>query len=116
MRPRPANVGLAGSILFALFLIGWGLSFIWGPLADRFRPDQGAGRHDLHVCHLHRPVGDLAQRLGAGAFRLIAGIGIGGEWALAGTYVAEAGRRIAARWARAICRPATTSASFWLPR
>src|SRR5258705_264451 len=32
----PANVGLAGSILFALFLVGWGLSFIWGPLADRF--------------------------------------------------------------------------------
>jgi MFS family permease len=30
------NVGLAGSILFALFLVGWGLSFIWGPLADRF--------------------------------------------------------------------------------
>src|SRR5271154_1719997 len=32
----PANVALAGSILFAVFLIGWGLSFIWGPLADRF--------------------------------------------------------------------------------
>src|SRR6202142_104275 len=32
----PENVGLAGSILFALFLVGWGLSFIWGPLADRF--------------------------------------------------------------------------------
>jgi hypothetical protein len=26
-----SNVGLAGSILFALFLVGWGLSFIWGP-------------------------------------------------------------------------------------
>jgi hypothetical protein len=25
-----ANVGLAGSLLFALFLVGWGLSFIWG--------------------------------------------------------------------------------------
>src|SRR5690242_18521541 len=32
----PANVGLAGSILFALFLIGWGISFIWGPIADRY--------------------------------------------------------------------------------
>src|SRR3989449_3511820 len=30
------NVGLAGSILFALFLLGWGLSFILGPPADRF--------------------------------------------------------------------------------
>ncbi|SCC94233.1 hypothetical protein THIX_60291 [Thiomonas sp. X19] len=32
----PGNIGLAGSILFALFLVGWGLSFIWGPIADRF--------------------------------------------------------------------------------
>src|SRR5271169_6460917 len=32
----PGNVGLAGSILFALFLVGWGLSFLWGPVADRF--------------------------------------------------------------------------------
>src|SRR5271166_1716590 len=31
-----ANVGLAGSILFAMFLVGWGLSFIWGPIADRY--------------------------------------------------------------------------------
>ena len=31
-----AHVGLYGSILFALFLIGWGLSAIWGPIADRF--------------------------------------------------------------------------------
>src|SRR6185437_2553888 len=27
----PAMIGLVGSILFALFLVGWGLSFIWGP-------------------------------------------------------------------------------------
>jgi MFS family permease len=32
----PANVGLAGSVLFALFLVGWGLSFMWGPIAERF--------------------------------------------------------------------------------
>jgi len=38
-----ANIGLAGSILFALFLVGWGLSFIWGPLADRF---DGPGEAD----------------------------------------------------------------------
>jgi MFS family permease len=36
MANTPENVGLAGSILFALFLVGWGLSFIWAPLADRF--------------------------------------------------------------------------------
>src|SRR5712692_9124828 len=32
----PANIGYYGSVLFALFLIGWGLSMAWGPLADRF--------------------------------------------------------------------------------
>ena len=36
MEATPANVGLFGSIMFALFLVGWGLSFIWGPIADRF--------------------------------------------------------------------------------
>src|SRR5947207_5003797 len=31
-----ANVGYYGGLLFALFLIGWGLSMLWGPIADRF--------------------------------------------------------------------------------
>ncbi len=31
-----ANIGYYGSLLFALFLVGWGFSFVWGPLADRF--------------------------------------------------------------------------------
>jgi MFS family permease len=31
-----ANLGLYGGLLFALFLIGWGLSLVWGPIADRF--------------------------------------------------------------------------------
>ena len=35
----PQNVGFAGSLLFGLFLFGWGCWFIWGPLAARF------GRH-----------------------------------------------------------------------
>src|SRR5579859_7079317 len=32
----PGNVGFYGSMLFAVFLIGWGLSMAWGPIADRF--------------------------------------------------------------------------------
>src|ERR1700722_5415927 len=35
-KATPANVGFAGSTLFALFLVGWGMSLIWGPIADRF--------------------------------------------------------------------------------
>src|SRR3954464_5905535 len=32
----PANVGFAGSVLFAVFLAGWGCAFLWGPIADKF--------------------------------------------------------------------------------
>ena len=86
----PGNVGLAGSILFALFLVGWGLSFIWGPLADRFgRTPVLAGT--IIVYSVFTGVAALSQTVWQLAlFRLLAGIGIGGEWALAGTYVAEA--------------------------
>src|SRR5688572_32354480 len=29
------NVGYYGSILQAMFLLGWGLSMVWGPISDR---------------------------------------------------------------------------------
>ena len=84
-----ANVGYYGSVLFALFLIGWGVSFLWGPLADRF------GRVRTLVltilCYsLFTFTGALATNIWQlAAFRLLAGIGIGGEWTLGGTFVAE---------------------------
>src|SRR5690242_14734999 len=31
-----ANVGYYGGLLFALFLVGWGLSLVWGPIADKY--------------------------------------------------------------------------------
>jgi hypothetical protein len=36
LKATPAAVGYAGSVLFALFLVGWGLSLIWGPIADKY--------------------------------------------------------------------------------
>jgi MFS family permease len=36
MARTPETIGFVGSVLFALFLVGWGLSFLWGPVADRF--------------------------------------------------------------------------------
>ena len=86
----PGNVGLAGSILFALFLAGWGLSFIWGPLADRFgRTKVLAGT--IFTFSVFTGLAATAQTVWAlGMYRFVAGAGIGGEWALAGTYVAEA--------------------------
>ena len=86
----PADVAFAGSILFALFLVGWGLSFIWGPLADRF----GRARClavTILIFSVFTGAAAFAQNVWElGLFRFLAGIGIGGEWAMAGTYVAEA--------------------------
>ena len=31
----PGTVGYYGSILLAMFLLGWGLSMVWGPISDR---------------------------------------------------------------------------------
>src|SRR5262249_34495280 len=84
-----ANIGYYGGLLFALFLVGWGLSFLLGPLADRF------GR--VRILMLTILCYSLFTFLGAFAtkvwqlalFRLLAGIGIGGEWSMGGTFVAE---------------------------
>ena len=35
-RRLTGNFGYYGSILLALFLLGWGLSMVWGPIGDRF--------------------------------------------------------------------------------
>jgi len=85
----PGNIGLAGSIMFALFLVGWGLSFIWGPLADRFgRTKVLAGT--IFMFAIFTGLAATSHNIWElGIYRFIAGIGIGGEWALAGTYVAE---------------------------
>jgi MFS family permease len=86
----PGNIGLAGSILFALFLIGWGLSFMWGPIADRFGRTRVLAA-TIFVYAVFTGAAALSQNVWELAiFRLLAGIGIGGEWSLAGTYVAEA--------------------------
>jgi MFS family permease len=84
-----SQVGYYGGLLFALFLIGWGMSLVWGPIGDRFGRVRTltltilcysaftfAGAFATSVWHL-------------AVFRLLAGIGIGGEWTLGGTFVAE---------------------------
>lgn len=89
-KASPANVGFAGSVLFALFLVGWGLSLVWGPLADRFGRSRVLAA-TIFVYAIFTGAAALSQTVWQlGLFRLLAGIGIGGEWALAGTYVAEA--------------------------
>jgi MFS family permease len=86
----PGNVGYYGSVLFALFLVGWGVSMAWGPIADHF------GRvRTLALTILCYSAFTFAAALATNLwqlalFRFLAGIGIGGEWAIGGTFVAEA--------------------------
>jgi MFS family permease len=86
----PASVAFAGSVLFAVFLAGWGTSLLWGPIADRW----GRTRTLAAAVACYAVFTAAAALAGnvwqLGIFRFLAGVGIGGEWALAGTYVAEA--------------------------
>jgi MFS family permease len=84
-----ANVGFYGGLLFAIFLVGWGFAFLWGPVADRF------GRVRTLVLTIF--CYSLFTFLGCAAasvwqlavFRFFAGVGIGGEWTIGGVFVAE---------------------------
>ena len=90
IQPTPANIGYVGSLMFALFLVGWGLSFVWGPIADRFGRTKSLAATIL-VYAVFTGAAALAPNIWLlGLFRFLAGIGVGGEWAMAGTYVAEA--------------------------
>ena len=84
-----SNIGFYGGMLFAIFLVGWGFAFLWGPLADRF------GRVRTLVltilCYsLFTFLGCAATTIWQlAAFRFLAGVGIGGEWTIGGVFVAE---------------------------
>jgi MFS family permease len=84
-----ATIGYYGGLLFALFLVGWGLAVVWGPVADRF------GRvRTLIITVLFFSVftflSAFATNIWALALlRLFAGVGIGGEWAMGATLISE---------------------------
>jgi len=87
--PDAGNIGFYGGLLFALFLVGWGLSLVWGPIGDRY----GRVRTLMLtiICYsLFTFLGAVSSTVWMLAlFRLIAGVGIGGEWSMGGTFVAE---------------------------
>jgi len=85
----PGNLGFYGSIMFSVFLIGWGCAFLWGPLTDRF----GRVRALILAIVVYsfftflscftRNIWEL------GLCRLLAGFGVGGEFVGAAIFVAE---------------------------
>jgi MFS family permease len=84
-----ANVGYYGGLLFALFLVGWGMAFLWGPVGDKF----GRVRTLMLTIVWYSVFTFLSAFVThvwqLAALRFLAGIGIGGEWAMGGTFVAE---------------------------
>jgi MFS family permease len=90
MEATPANIGYVGSLMFGLFLVGWGLSFIWGPISDRFGRTKSLAATILVYAVFTGAAAFSTNVWMLAIFRFLAGIGVGGEWAMAGTYVAEA--------------------------
>src|SRR5271155_1975834 len=86
----PANIGYVGSLMFGLFLVGWGLSFIWGPISDKFGRTKSLAATILVYAVFTGAAAFSTDIWMLAIFRFLAGIGVGGEWAMAGTYVAEA--------------------------
>lgn len=74
---------------FAVFLIGWGTSFVFGPLGDKY------GRIKiLSISIILFAAGSVLSGLSTNAyefmfFRFLTGLGIGAEWFTGGTTVAE---------------------------
>jgi len=85
----PANVGYYGGIFFTLFLVGYGTALVWGPIADRF------GRvRTMMFSILCFSLFTLLAAFATGVwslavFRFMAGVGIGGEWAIGASLVSE---------------------------
>ncbi|MBZ5526703.1 MAG: MFS transporter [Acidobacteriia bacterium] len=89
IEPTKGHIGYYGGLLFAVFLVGWGLAFLWGPIGDKF------GRvRTLMLTIVWYSLFTFLSAFVTGIWqlailRLLAGIGIGGEWAMGGTFVAE---------------------------
>jgi MFS family permease len=87
--PTAGNVGFYGGLLFALFLIGWGMAIVWGPVADKFGRVRALMLTILCYSLFTFLAGFGENVWEVAACRLLAGVGIGGEWAMGGTFVAE---------------------------
>ncbi|MBI4886119.1 MAG: MFS transporter, partial [Acidobacteria bacterium] len=89
IEPTPGNIGYYGSLLFSLFLLGWGLSMVWGPIADRYGRVRALMATILFysvftfLCGLVTSIWQLA------ILRVLCGIGLGGEQPMGGTFIAE---------------------------
>ena len=86
---NPGNIGYYGSVLQALFLLGWGLSMVWGPISDRIGRVRALMLTILcyslftFLCGVVTDIWQLA------VLRIFVGLGIGGEQPVGAAYLAE---------------------------
>ena len=85
----PANIGYYGSILFALFLFGWGLSMVWGPIGDRIGRVRALMLTILCYSVFTFLCGFVTNIWQLAILRVLCGIGIGGEQPVGAAYIAE---------------------------
>jgi MFS family permease len=85
----PGNIGYYGSVLQALFLLGWGLSMVWGPIADRFGRVRALILTILFYSVFTLMCGIVTNIWQLAVLRILCGIGLGGEQPMGGTFVAE---------------------------
>ena len=85
----PGNIGFYGSLLQALFLLGWGASMVWGPIADRFGRVKALMATILFYSVFTFLCGIVTNIWQLAVLRVLCGIGLGGEQPMGGTFVAE---------------------------
>jgi MFS family permease len=85
----PANIGYYGSILQAMFLLGWGLSMVWGPISDRIGRVRGLMLTILCYSLFTFLCGVVVNIWQLALLRVLVGIGIGGEQPVGAAYLAE---------------------------
>lgn len=92
------QLGAWGGALFAVFMVGWGCSVVFGWLADRIGRTR-ALMLSIGVYSLFTFLSALAPNVYLlAAFRFLAGFGVGGEWAVGGALVAESWPEDRRRW------------------
>ena len=73
----------------ALFLLGWGASMIWGPIADRYGRVKALMWTILFYSIFTFMCGIVTNVYQLAFLRILCGIGLGGEQPMGGTFVAE---------------------------
>jgi len=85
----PVNIGYWGSVLFAMFLLGWGLSMVWGPIGDRIGRVRVLMLTIFSYSLFTFLCGTVTNIWQLMALRVLCGIGLGGEQPIGSAFVAE---------------------------